>query len=392
MDTAITLPVKSYCCMESPTNSKVLKHRFYANCNDIPEELLQWMRTNPREQNLSSPVAKNIAASLIESHEEFHLRNRGILLSAKELTYDGSGSVTMTFEDPSLHGDIDGGHTLRLILAAEKPLKGKYVEFEVLTGLTSVLEVAEARNNSVALDLKSLEEMKNAFGVLKDVFQGKEIGGDRFAERLEWKQNQMIAEKNPIDVRTVIAILLMFNQDLFPSGNFSDTKDPVSMYGGKESALKQYLALGGTPEDRDKILCHMSPILLDILSLWDTVEMEFGTISKAYAKQRFAASEKHPKALFSNRDIPYVVPEAILFPMVGAFRALVHVDEQTGNYGWSLSPFAVWEATKKSLYDSVMSTLKLLRGSPAPVGKSKNLWRTLYGTVLLFTVDGKQML
>ena len=78
MDTAITLPVKSYCCMESPTNSKVLKHRFYVNCNDIPEELLQWMRTNPREQNLSSPVAKNIAASLIESHEEFHLRNRGI--------------------------------------------------------------------------------------------------------------------------------------------------------------------------------------------------------------------------------------------------------------------------------------------------------------------------
>lgn len=384
----IKIPVKSYTCMQPPTaGNEIKKHRFYADTNEIPSELLDWMSTNPREQNLDSPVAKTIAGSLKEPHEEFHLRNRGILLSAKSLTFegqDGEGSVSIELEDLSVHGDIDGGHTLRIILAAEKPLTNKYVEFEVLTGLASAVEIAEARNTSVALDLKSMEEMKNAYAVLKETFEGQLIGGDPFFQRVEWKQNQQHGEKNPIDVRTIISILLMFNQDLYPAKVVLGVKQPLQMYGGKETALKSYLSLGETPEKRDEVLRHMAPVFLGILQLWDAIECGFGHLSKAYPRKRFVMKAAHPVSLFSNKEIPYYIPQALLFPLVAAFRALIRVDELTGDYTWSMSPLEVWENNKLKLHNDVLGMLKTFKDTPTQIAKNSSYWRELLLAVAIY--------
>ena len=202
------------------------------------------MTTNPREQNLNSQVAKAIAASMREDHKEFHLRNRGILFSAKEIQYsptpgkEGSGTILMVLEDHALHGNIDGGHTLRLILKAQEEgasLPEQFVEFEVITGMSSATAIAEARNTSVALDMKTLEEMKGSYEVLKEVFGDVEIHGDRFFDRVELKMNQMLDEKNSIDVRNLISILLMFNKSLFSTEDDLSLMDshPIQMYGGK---------------------------------------------------------------------------------------------------------------------------------------------------------------
>ena len=60
------------------------KYRFYCRTADVPEELLDWMETNPRSQNLNTSVGKAICASLRENNRSFHLWNRGILLSAEK--------------------------------------------------------------------------------------------------------------------------------------------------------------------------------------------------------------------------------------------------------------------------------------------------------------------
>lgn len=372
--TTINFPVKSYVQMASPSDSGVIKHRFYANVNDIPDELLAWMRPNPREQNLSSPVAKTIASSLSAEHQEFHLKNRGILMSALDVACVDNW-VSIILDDPLLHGNIDGGHTLRLILAAPKPLVGKYVEFEILTGLRDVVEVAEARNTSAALDLRSLAEAKNAYQILKDILCGKQIGGAPVWERIEYRQNQMSGITNPIDIRTIISILLMFNQKIYPQSH--DIKaQPLAMYSGRETALKAYLTLGETPEQRDEEILRMEPVILDILETWDAVECEFGCLSKKYRNMTFVTKRVHPISLLSNCEIPYFVPQAILYPVVGAFRALITVDGN-GRYGWKQPPLEVWQELKKRMATDVINELTARSQSLDSIAKNKVLWSHL---------------
>ena len=74
------------------------------------------METNPREQNLKTDVSKEIEQSLKADNHSFHLWNRGILFSADEVSYDNkSKTATMSLSDKNIHGNIDGGHTLRII-------------------------------------------------------------------------------------------------------------------------------------------------------------------------------------------------------------------------------------------------------------------------------------
>lgn len=43
----------------------------------------------------------------------------------------------------------------------------------------------------------------------------------------------------------------------------------------------------------------------------------------------------------------YTVPKGIMYPVVGAFRALVC--ERDGQYDWTISPFNVWDEKRSRL-------------------------------------------
>ena len=91
-------------------NETPRKYIFYAKTCDVPEGIP--MSTNPRDQKLNSTVANAITESLLSNDGQFHLKNRGIILSAKRVRYDNRlQEVTIDFEDESCHGNIDGGHT-----------------------------------------------------------------------------------------------------------------------------------------------------------------------------------------------------------------------------------------------------------------------------------------
>jgi len=162
--TKLTIPVKSFRKFEDPFSqedkgNRPTKYRFYAQVADIPMELLDWMETNPRDQNLESDTSKAIRESLLDDQTPyFHLWNRGILISAGKVSFDNRKNVAELFlDDEQIHGNIDGGHTLRIILSCHEMLKNKeleklpnqFVEVEVITGLSSPEELAEARNTSI---------------------------------------------------------------------------------------------------------------------------------------------------------------------------------------------------------------------------------------------------
>ena len=78
----ITLPAKGFTRMHSPHADEQSpdKVRFFVRIGDVPAAIENWMATNPREQNLRSPVSKAIAASIRDDTKDFHLKNRGVLL------------------------------------------------------------------------------------------------------------------------------------------------------------------------------------------------------------------------------------------------------------------------------------------------------------------------
>lgn len=262
----------------------------------------------------------------------------------------------------------------------------EFVEFEVITGLRSVLSVAEARNASVALDVKTLEEMKGSYAVLKEVFQNWELDGDRWFDRVEVKMNRRKDTENSIDIRNIISMLLMFNQDLYPLVEEQTSKEifPIQMYGGKESALKKYLALGGgKSEGRDEALRKMAPIMRDIVTLWDHIERDMAEDNqKEFSRYSFATRKKQRKSLFFQSELACTIPQALVFPILSSFRVLVHVDEQ-GVYSWCNDPMTIWESAKKSMYNHIRNDLKCFKGNVNSIVKNISTWRGLQLVVVM---------
>ncbi|MBC8590622.1 AIPR family protein [Wansuia hejianensis] len=385
------MKAKSFKRMEDPINrnSNRVKYVCYIKADSIPLEFDDWMLTNPREQKMTTNVANKIVESLDEN-QYFHELNRGILMSVSDIKYDNSdGIVIIRMDNPEIHGNIDGGHTLRAILNAKSKnilSSDRYVFFEVFTGIDSPVELAAARNTSVQVDLKSIAELENSFEVIKEAFS--KVG---FKERISYKMNEHSENKDidPIDVREVIAIINMFSQTLYPyktSRNTLSETHPVQSYTGKEASLKKFLNLG--KNKRERMIKDMMPIIPDIFKLWDTIECNFAAESnkagKRYGTRKYSKynnDEIVDYSMFSESPLKYSIPKGIMYPIVGAFRALAKVDESTGQYSWIKDPLEVWNAIGGKL-----STIILDEKSETPndLGKNNNLWSNLFKEVYIY--------
>lgn len=367
-----------------------IKYICYLDAATIPQELRNWSNTNPRDQKMTTDVAKAIIESL-EENDDFHELNRGLLFSVESVHYDNRTELlTIELTNNDIHGNIDGGHTLRAILDAqneEKDLTSRYVFAEFFVGLTSPVELAAARNTSIQVDLKSQEELRKSFDILKEILMPFP-----FERRVAYHMNQHYDEGvQIIDVREIITILNMFNQNLYPvlgQQGISGDGQPIQSYTGKEISLKRFLNQG--KENREKILENMRPIINDIFRLWETVEQEFPQKVKNGKRQygvkkysKYNKGEVVGHSLFYQSDLIYLVPKGIVYPVVGAFRALVSVNPVTGIYTWKKEPLAVWETLGDRLAAIVWDEKE---ENPEYLGKSRNLWSNLFKEVLLYTL------
>ena len=375
--------------MADPINakSKHIKYVCYAQAKSIPQEIENWMETNPREQKMTTNVAKTINESLLENCS-FHELNRGILLSAESVDYDNHDKiVTIVFSDSAKHGNIDGGHTLRAILEAQKSgllSSDRYVFMEIFTGLETPVELAAARNTSVQVDLKSIEELKDSFKVIKKAFSTLP-----FSNRIAYKMNEHYNDPNvaPIDVREIITILNMFNQAIYPmrnnDGRLSELQ-PVQCYTGKEASLKRFLNLG--KEKRERIISNMTPIISDVFALWDDIECNFNVMAKRAGKRygtrkyaKYADGDTVGKSIYYQHDLQYLVPKGLIYPLLGAFRSLVEI--KTDTYSWVDSPKKIWEAIGPQLASIV---LEEKAETPETIAKNSNLWSNLFKEVFIY--------
>lgn len=410
LKTRLLFPVKSFKKFENPYNPKEnpAKYQFFVNAMDVPKELDLWLDVNPREQKLNTDVSRDIKNSLLSEDKTFHLLNRGILISAEEITYNNKTSkVELVLSDNQNHGIIDGGHTFKIIIIEQdkETIKSeKYVSLEVITQVSHIEALAEARNTSVAVDDKSIEELKGSFDCIKEVIQNQMIGTDKYYDRIAFKQNEYWGDKqktNVIDVREIIAIMNMFNPYLYKP---NEAPHPIQSYTGKEVSLKKFLKLvpeGAKNKDgdvnfRNKVVKNMRNIIPDIFLLWDIIEKEFPKVSKdlnrRYGSKKYANynNDKVKKvSLFSNEKLDYTVPKGIMYPCLGAFRALIKQNGRTGQCSWALDPFKVWEEKKESIVSTILDNSKIAGDSPDQIGKSSLIWDSLYNGIFIYRLMKK---
>lgn len=394
----ITLIAKSFKKMDDPTGSPDgrVKYVCYVKANSIPQEMNDWFSTNPREQKMSTNVAKKITESL-RDNENFHELNRGVLISALDVKYDNATKeLCITLDNPEVHGNIDGGHTLRAILSANISHtlnENRYVFFEIITGIDSPVELAAARNTSVQVDLKSIAELEKSFEEIKSAFDGL-----CFANRIQYKMNEHYSEEDitPIDVREIIAITAMFSQSMYPFktslGTLNESQ-PIQCYSGKETTLRKFLNMDGSDKhqqkiNRDTMVKMMKPIIKDIFSLWETIELEFATTANAtnrrYGTRKYSKYHNGDvvgKTMFGEKEVSYVVPKGLMYPLVGSFRALVQIDDETGLYGWKKHPLDVWKALGSKLVGIILDEKA---ETPDSLAKNTNLWSNLFKEIYIY--------
>ena len=391
MESVIEFPAKQVKKMDNPvselTKEGSKKYVCYVKLQDVPVKFGDWMRTNPRDQKLTTNVAKEIAKSIESGCKNFHEKNRGIVMSVDKFAYDNkTGLVKVILSDPEIHGNIDGGHTLKIILKKQinnELLFEQYVFFEFFTGISSPVELAEARNQSIQVDQRSIEELNRSFEPIK-----KALKNENYFNRIAFKQNQHVGDKNIIDVREIIAILNMFNQSIYPKE--SDAQ-PIQSYTGKEASLNRFLRL---KDSRDQIIKNMTPIIPDIFQIWEMVETTFAdkgnTVNRTYRKKKMSKYVGEDDiinySVFGNQPMNYVLPKGLIFPIVAAFRALVQVDKSTQEYSWIISPEIIWDKLGGKMINIIMTSAEDLSDSPDAVAKSPNTWDLLYKEILLYSM------
>jgi len=386
----VSFKVKSFRKIPNPyvsdTDEGLDKPSMYiAICDvrDLPNNIP--MKTNPREQNVKTGVAKKIKSSLLGPDQDFYLLNRGLLLSAKSVTFNTySKELSIDFEDLDLHGDVDGGHTYAIIREYRNemdPEKPQYVKLEILTGVEDFFQdLAEARNTSTQVKDQSIANLKNQFALIKDT-----LAKEPYSNDINYNENG----NYDIDIGEILALFNMFNIDRYPvNGN----SYPSVSYSSNKNCI-DYFTNAFEEHEHDPSnnpYQKMCPIMVDIIKLYDHLEEKIATYyGESVPGGKFGSVKGVVVAKDSNRfrtkyykkPVNHCVAKGFLYPVVGAFRAIV--SEKNGKYCWDCDPIALMDEIGKTLVYSAVERSRSLGNNPNAVGKDVQQWLTLFQTVLI---------
>lgn len=348
----------------------------YVEIQDLPSDFP--MKTNPREQNLNTKVSKTIRESVNTLDETFHIKNRGIVLSAKSVNYDQkSKKISIYMDDEDVHGNIDGGHSYRIILEErEKIEKEQYVKLEIIVNAESFFtELAAARNTSVQVQDKAIAELEKKFEPIK-AYLPKYI-----CENIAFKQN----ETKRISVETILSILTCFDISKYNNVDLQ----PISSYTQKSACINAYIKY--YDEDKEKgannnPFVKMGPIAEKVLMLYDRIEKNYPKYYKeAYPGGKFGAvkgigykaGKKFKTELYDN-ETDYNIPKGLILPILSSFRCLII--EKNGAYNWrdGVDAFDYLDRYGEQLIKYTMERYRTLSSNPNALGKDSGHWRELY--------------
>ena len=336
---------------------------------------------NPREPKMTTNVARSLLAAVAEPETDFYINNRGIVISAKALTFNSADSeVTIDIgnqddeNDKYLYGILDGGHTYTAIMRKRDEIPEsirKFVRIEVITNVQNITRLSDARNTSAEVSDIALFNLDDKFEDIK-----ASIAGQSYADRIAYKDN----EDKPIHVSELLRLLYAFDIDKYPDDNAA----PVQSYSGKAQVFRRYKQAFESPFS--KALTVQIPLLVN---LYDVIERELPEKYKEYKKAQGVANPRFGSVRgIESLDAPakteflairtkYSVSSGYIYPIFGAFRSLLKFDDTTETVSWLFNPIDIWNEIGTSLVQNTFETYT----NPQLAGKDKQLWLSNYRIV-----------
>lgn len=357
----------------------------------LGKDVLLPMKKNPRNQNLKSTVSNNIASALINDeldvfdnesqvkypvNESFYINNRGIALVAHKV--NKLSNVSFYGEDSIVHdnvleiimdkekeGNIDGGHTYKIILEQvegmlkkEKEIKS-YVRLEINVNLLDVTTFAAARNTNAAVKEASIMNSRGEFDTLKMLLRDLP-----FFPRIAYRQND-----KGIPIENIVEYIELFNLRKSPQFETNDNLVPPPFVpkqkwgASKRDILKSYSEEINSAiiDERPSEYDLMESILPDLFWLYTEIERNIPTIYNKYANGKRGArfgttnyvSRNQTKeklmdgnvkyrqlTTYSDGDIKkenamlYVIDKGLVVPIAAMFRMLLDKHPETDQYYW----------------------------------------------------------
>lgn len=383
---------------DDPHNSEVHIHHAYVPIRSFPSGKVPDEVNPRRHEKLAGRVPKAIEESLRANPMSFHNFNRGLLLVAQKAWYDNkTETLHAVIASDELGGLADGATTDRVIRdvkrtvskadfealsEAEIPefLREAYVHLEIISGdVKDIVGLTGARNTSNQVKEFALEDLGGGFGWLKEVIEASPLRG-----RVRYREN----DQQPVDVRTVLALLTLFH----PKWN-EDGKEPVVAYTSKGAILEYYRDKewrGGYEE--------LAPVVSDILHLYDYVHAHFEEQYEKYKKNSAGTGSKfgrlkevtyrEGKAFtlpLTGLRTKYFVPDGWLYPLLASFRMLLDFPKGgKGKVKWAVpAPEDFFNKHGHELVGDVVEQSENLGRNPNATGKSRPLWGALRSRVEL---------
>lgn len=377
-----------------PHDEEITIHRAYIPVSELKRELLP-DDINPRShESPSGRIPDAIETSLITSPKDFHLLNRGVLIIAQACKYDNHGEMLeVTISSAEDGGVADGGTTDRVLARAvdaasrknslykeedvEDALASAFVQVEIITGLNRdrLTALAGSRNTSNQVKEFALENLGGGFKWLKEVLEKSQLKG-----RVRYREN----DPEPVDVRSVLALLTMFHNNWNQDG-----KDPLVAYTSKGGVLNYfrnpewlpgYQALRGAAVDILRLYDHVHIAFPD---QYQKYNLEVNHSGSKFGKRReITYKEKSIRLALTQQETRYVIPDGWLYPIVASLRMLL--EQKNGKEStWVCDPFDYFNEHGAELVGIVVEQSAALGYNPQSVGKSRPLWSNLRKTVEL---------
>lgn len=391
--TIIKFPVASFRRIESPFDDSVARSYIaVAKIVDLPAEVEEWRKINPRDPKLTSGVSRKIEKSLENNPDQFFFRNRGITLLVDKASFDNkSGEIVLELVDATRHGLLDGGHTYRVLQnyihsASPEELQdiGACVRIEVIEGIDNLddaVEIVLARNTSAQVKTESLEELNQHFEEIKQVLKDKP-----FANRIAYKEyeiDESTGEAKDVDIKEILSYLVCFDTE-----HFNNERHPIMSYSQKSQVIEHF------KEYRARILKYI-PLLPQILELRDTIYQQMPDAYNDATSGKFGALTgvlqlanrprmSKEELIFIAGEANYRIPNAFIYPALASFRNLVKVDGMKAS--WKEDPIKMFSTLAKELSKTVGEQAKEMR-NPTKLGKDQATWKLCNNIVRIAVLE-----
>lgn len=393
--TMLSFPIVSFRNLETPFKQQGYKDYFaVVNVKDLPD-LAGWRKINVRHPKLTGSVPTAIRKAFNEKKELFLFMNRGIVLSVDKVNFDADSkpaTLSITLTDPNLHGLLDGGHTYNIVRDELKPELDQFVKVEILEGFRNddITDVVDARNTSNQVRDESLMNLARHFDELKNALEDAPYFSDIAWSEYETDKN---GDPKPIDIREVIAILTAFDKD-----HFDESVHPINSYRSKSACLNHF-------RDHRSSYRKIYPLAKEILELYDYVQDKLpnlynstrgqsGEVSSGRFGKLTGVTYRKGKPFYNlyflNKKIEYGTPDGFVYPILGAFRAIL--EEKAGRFVWGkgLNPVDLLDGPVGQKLADTIGSFALEAKNPSKTGKSQLVWQSCYQTLQVAYLQSKE--